>query len=127
MFYDPNYDIEKDEQVQSQLESLQDEISMRNIDEISIGAASFSTFNHDRSMTTLNLERDHGNNKTPLPGSRLSNRSKLSNASKSVAGEGSSVNNILLDDYGNTDVKTKKINYKHRTANKKHLHSKKRS
>ena len=100
---------------------------MRNIDEISIGAASFSTFNHDRSMTTLNLERDQGNNKTLKPGSKLSNRSKLSNASRSVAGEGSSVNNILLDDYGNTEVKAKKINYKHRTTNKKHVHSKKRS
>ena len=67
---------------------------MRNVDEISIGAASFSTFNHDRSMTTLNLERDQGNNKTLKPGSKLSNRSKLSNASRSVAGEGSSVNNV---------------------------------
>ena len=100
---------------------------MRNIDEISIGAASFSTFNHDRSMTTLNLERDQGNNKTLKPGSKLSNRSKLSNASRSVAGEGSSVNNILLDDYGNTEVKAKKINYKHRTTSKKYVHSKKRS
>ena len=100
---------------------------MRNIDEISIGAASFNTLNHDRSMTTINVDRDFSNNRTQVPGSRLSNRSKLSNPSKSAKDEGFSVNNILLDDYGMVEVKTKKLKTKHRTTDKKQAHSKKRS
>ena len=84
---------------------MQDELSLRNDDVISIGAASFSTINHDRSMTTLNPDRELNFNRTPVPGgSRLSNRSKYSNASRSVKGEGSSVNNVLLDDYGKAEL-----------------------
>ena len=100
---------------------------MKNIDEISIGAASFNTLNHDRSMTTINIDRDLSNNRTNVPGSRLSNRSKLSNPSRSAKDEGFCVNNILLDDYGMVEVKTKKLKTKHRTTDKKHAHSKKRS
>ena len=108
---------------------MQDELSLRNDDVISVGAASFSTINHDRSMTTLNPDRELNLNRTPVPGgSRRSNRSKYSNASRSVKGEGSSVNNVLLDDYGKAELQPfQKPRYKHRTTNKKNMHSKKRS
>ena len=130
MFYDPNYDIEKDEQVQSQIESLHDELSSINGDVMSIGGASFNTIQHDRSMTTLNPDRDLMN-KTPNNGygSRLSNRSKISNASRSAKGDGLA-SNILLDDYGMTDFEPKlvRIKQKYRTTNKKNrLRSKNRS
>lgn len=45
IFYDPNYDIEKDDAIQSQInESLRDDQSIRQNDDVmSIGGASFST------------------------------------------------------------------------------------
>ena len=49
-FYDPNYDIEKDEEVQSQITSLQDELSQKNDDVISVGNTSLSTMHVDRSI-----------------------------------------------------------------------------
>ena len=66
---------------------MHDELSQRNDDVISIGATSFSTINHEKSMTTLNPDKDQFN-RTPVPGSRLSGRSKLSNASRSAKGDG---------------------------------------
>ena len=131
MFYDPNYDIEKDDQVQSQIESLHDELSSINGDVMSIGGTSFNTIQHDRSMTTLNPDRAERDlmNKTPGPGSRLSNRSKISNASRSAKGEGIA-SNILLDDYGMTEFEPNRVRLKqkYRTTNKKNrLRAKNRS
>ena len=80
-------------------------------------------------MTTLNPDKEQFN-RTPVPGSRLSNRSKYSNASRSVKGEGQCMNNVLLetiDNYGVQDVQQAPLQQKYRTAAKKHVHSKKRS
>ena len=99
-----------------------------NGDVMSIGGASFNTIQPDRSMTTLNPDRDLMN-KTPVPGSRLSNRSKLSNASRSAKGDGIA-SNILLDDYGITDIEPNRVQLKqkYRTTNKKsRLRTKNRS
>ena len=98
---------------------------------MSIGGTSFNTIQHDRSMTTLNPDRAERDlmNKTPGPGSRLSNRSKISNASRSAKGEGIA-SNILLDDYGMTEFEPNRVRLKqkYRTTNKKNrLRAKNRS
>ena len=82
-------------------------------------------------MTTLNPDRAERDlmNKTPGPGSRLSNRSKISNASRSAKGEGIA-SNILLDDYGMTEFEPNRVRLKqkYRTTNKKNrLRAKNRS
>ena len=47
LWYDPEYDIDKDDAIQSQIqESLQDEYSQRNDDVLSVGNMSMSTLNN---------------------------------------------------------------------------------
>ena len=106
--------MEKDEEVQSQITSLHDELSQKNDDIISIGNTSLSTMHQDKSITNLHIDKDYLSNKnllsSPLPAqingrqSRENtgrSRTKYSNVSRSVRGEGGAVNNIMLmDDYG---------------------------
>ena len=108
--------MEKDEEVQSQITSLHDELSQKNDDIISIGNTSLSTMNQDKSLSNLHIDKDYLSSKnllaSPLPQqvsgkqskeNTSRSRTKYSNVSRSVRGEGGSVNNIMLmDDYGHS-------------------------
>ena len=133
--------MEKDEEVQSQITSLHDELSQKNDDIISIGNTSLSTMNQDKSLSNLHIDKDYLSSKnllaSPLPPqisgkqskeNTSRSRTKYSNVSRSVRGEGSSVNNILLvDDYGHSFQRPTQVKLKYNTANKSLLHPKKKS
>ena len=54
--YDPDYDMDKDEAIQFQIqESLQDEYSQRKDDEISVGNMSMSTLNNQEIKDYLSV------------------------------------------------------------------------